>query len=393
MRLLVVAMPESVHTARWLAQLGQTGWSIDLFSSRPSGTANPGLRGVTAHGPFWSRNRSRARLRGLPVCQTDLAYVADRALERLRPDRRRDALVRLVRRLRPDVVHSLEFQSGAYLTLRAREVIGDAFPPWLATNWGSDIAHFRQFPEHVEPIRRVLASADAYSCECARDARLARELGFRGVCFSPSPNAGGYDLEAAAPLRASPPSRRPLVMVKGYQHFVGRALVALKAVEACADVLSGHRICVYSATPDVAAEARDLARRTGLPVEILRADASVPHDEILARHGAARVSLALSMSDGISTSFLEALLMGSFPLQSWTSCANEWITDGETGMLLPPDDADETASALRRALTDDQLVDAAAAANWRTAQERLDARELTRKAVDMYTQVARLRPR
>ena len=393
MRLLVVAMPESVHTARWIAQLAPTTkWSIELFSSHPSGTTHPSLLGLTTHHFFHAAQRGVVQ-RGIPVLQRDLAYLAERSLERLRPSLRRDALVRLVRRFQPDVVHSLEFQSGAYLTLQAKEVIGDPFPPWLATNWGSDIAHFRQFPEHADRIRRVLASADAYSCECARDVRLAEEMGFRGLRFSPSPNAGGYDLEAAAPLRVSPTSQRRLVMVKGYQHFVGRALVALKAVEACADVLSGHRICVYSATPDVAAEAQAVAHRTGLPVEILRADAGVPHGEILARHGAARVSIALSMSDGVSTSFLEALLMGSFPLQSWTSCANEWITDGETGILLPPDDLDEAARALRRALTDDHLVDAAAEANWRTAQERLDAGDLARKAVDMYTRVARLRPR
>ena len=78
------------------------------------------------------------------------------------------------------------------------------------------------------------------------------------------------------------------------------------------------------------------------------------------------------MSDGISTSFLEAMVMGSFPVQSWTSCAGEWIVDGKSGILVPPDDPAPVAAALRRALTDDRLVDAAAERNRAEAGRRLD---------------------
>jgi glycosyltransferase involved in cell wall biosynthesis len=215
-------------------------------------------------------------------------------------------------------------------------------------------------------------------------------MGFKGMTFPPAPNAGGFDLGRAGALRSGPPSTRRLIMVKGYQHWVGRALVALRALEACADALRGFSICVYSATRDVVAEAHALARRTGLGVEVLPLGVEVPHDELLRRHGRARFSLGLSTSDGISTSFLEALIMGSFPIQSWTSCANEWIADGETGILVPPEDPGAVSDAIRRALADDRLVDEAAERNWRTALERLDAGQLALRAAEMYEQVVRL---
>jgi glycosyltransferase involved in cell wall biosynthesis len=100
--------------------------------------------------------------------------------------------------------------------------------------------------------------------------------------------------------------------------------------------------------------------------------------------GRARVSLSLSISDAISTAVLEAIVMGAFPIQSDTSCAHEWIDGTHTGFLVPPEAPEEVASALRRALTDDALVDAAAERNGAVAARRLDGAMLRRHVVDMY---------
>ncbi len=76
--------------------------------------------------------------------------------------------------------------------------------------------------------------------------------------------------------------------------------------------------------------------------------------------------------DGISQSFLEALLMGSFPIQSDTGCACEWAEDGATALLVPPEEPAAVAAALRRTLTDDALVDGAAARSLEVARRRLE---------------------
>jgi glycosyltransferase involved in cell wall biosynthesis len=76
--------------------------------------------------------------------------------------------------------------------------------------------------------------------------------------------------------------------------------------------------------------------------------------------------------------------MGSFPIQSWTSCGNEWIEDGKTGILVPPDDPDVIENAIRKALTDDNLVNNAAEKNWLTSVERLNANSLKRKTIEFY---------
>jgi glycosyltransferase involved in cell wall biosynthesis len=386
-KILLVAMAESIHAARWVAQLPVDEWDVHVFPSTAAGGAHPELRGVTLHGLLRAGAHPGIREGGLPVPHPRLASLGEEAADGLLPWLRPYLLARLVRELRPDVVHSLEFQHSSYLTLRARERSGDAFPPWIVTNWGSDIQRFGEDPAHAPRIREVLRSCDAYTCECERDVGLARAMGFTGRTFPPSPNGGGFDLARADALRSGPPSRRTGIVLKGYQGWAGRALVAIEALGAVRDLLAGRRLTVFSAAPEVAAAARALAARSGLALEIRTPRDPLPHEEMLRRHGEARVSLGLSTSDGISTSFLEAMVMGSFPVQSWTSCAGEWIVDGQSGILVPPEDPAPVAAALRRALTDDRLVDAAADRNRAEAGRRLDGPTLARAARALYEEV------
>jgi glycosyltransferase involved in cell wall biosynthesis len=303
---------------------------------------------------------------------------------RLRCDGKK--LTTLVRRLRPDIVHSLEFQHSGYMALEARERVGDNFPWWIATNWGSDIYLFGRLKEHEGRIRRLLATCDYYSCECQRDVRLARDLGLRGEVLPVLPNTGGFDLSHLRGLRQEGlTSDRRLIVVKGYQHWAGRALVGLRAIALCAQELRGFRVAVYSAGSEVRIAAELVSHSTGIPIDILPPS---PRDDILRLLGRARIYVGLSISDAISTSLLEALVMGAFPIQSCTSCADEWIVDGESGLIVPPEDPEPVAAAIRRALRDDALVDRAAELNARTAVQRLERAMIQPQVIAMYERIA-----
>ena len=105
------------------------------------------------------------------------------------------------------------------------------------------------------------------------------------------------------------------------------------------------------------------------------------------RFGAARIHVGLSISDGISQSLIESMVMGAFPIQSCTACANEWIENGKSGFLVPPEDPYRVAEVLRCALTDDHLVDQAAILNAETAQQRLAYARVKGKVVEMYNSI------
>jgi hypothetical protein len=391
MRILVVAMADSIHTARWLNQVADQGWDIHLFPSTDTmGDVHPELdRRVVSHSGYlhWKSGIRKNDPAWGNAISRGAEWAARKILPRVRSDQRTAYLARLVDRLRPDVVHSMEIQRAGYLTLEVRKRAGRRFPPWIVTNWGSDIYLFGRLSEHEHRIREVLRECDYYSCECQRDVALAKMFGLRGKVLPVFPNSGGFDLEEAVRLRSpGPVSRRRKILLKGYQHWAGRALVGLRALERCADSLAGFEVCIHSATDDVVVAAGLFQRATGIPAMVLPKGTS--HQEILSRHGRARISIGLSIGDAISTSLLEAMVMGSFPIQSWTSCADEWIEDGRTGLLVPPDDPEAVEAAIRKALTDDGLVDRAEEENLRVAALRLDREQIRPLAVGIYNQVA-----
>ena len=389
MRIFFVAMAESVHTARWISQLEGQGWDIHLFPSIDWGLTHPDIRNIDVYHSFYGKtsNRNhRAKLHGIPVISEFAARTGRVMLKRIRLSYRTIQLIHLIHKLQPDIIHSMEIQAAGYLVLDAKRRYKQKFPPWIVTNWGSDIYLFGRLADHVERIKAVLASCDYYSCECQRDVRLAQQMGLRGEVLSILPNTGGFDLKRVARFRQSgPTSERRLILLKGYQHFAGRALVALRAVSLCANDLKGYRVVVYSPGPDVKIAAELAAQSTGIPIDIIP---PCSHDEMLQFYGAARIYIGLSISDAISTSLLEAIVMGTFPIQSSTSSADEWIQDGETGFIVPPEDPEPVAAAIRRALSDDALVNRAAELNARVARERLDELVIRPQVIAMYKKIA-----
>ena len=422
-RILFVAMQMSVHVARWIKSIEQRGWDLHLFPVNHL-PESPEIRGITIHRPLlrirprhwcralWRNHRVFRRglghlekslnpsgnvvkaILGIPVIARWEAYMG-RAFQVSFGESGAVApllygphvLARLIRRLRPDLIHSMEFQHAGYRVLRAKELLGGNFPAWLATNWGSDIFYYQRFDGHRQQIRRLLETIDYYSCECERDVRLAKELGLKGKVMPVFPNAGGIDLAQAEDLRRRmKTSQRRLVLVKGYQHFAGRAMTALDALEACADSLQDFEVVLFSASPEVAQRAQELARKGILNTWVTD---YLPHAQMLRLMSRARIYLGVSISDAISTSLLEAISMGAFPIQTNTSCCDEWVTHGKSAFIVDPDDLDGIAESIRTAVTSDLLVDRAAEINWKTVQERLDHRIVGHQVHEFYEEVFR----
>lgn len=414
MRILFVAMSQSIHTARWINQIADEGWDIHLFPSWDL-TLHPKLRNITVHGfkviPSEVPNNVNLDVSYIPEKLTKNKYIAQilsgnkfklfelsklndylrskrhDLLFSLDDDQRCNELIKVIKKIKPDIIHSLEIQHAGYLTLTAKKNLGGKFPRWIVTNWGADIHHFGEIPEHAIKIRETLESCDYYGCECQRDILLAKKFGFKGQTLPILTNTGGFDFEYINQFRqAGPSSSRRLILLKGYQGWVYRALTGLQAIEMCSETIKtrGYRLTIYLASPGVPEAAIEFEQRTGIPVEIIPYSS---HEHILNLHGQARISIGLSLSDAISTSFLEAIVMGSFPIQSNTSCANEWVTDGKTAFLVPPEDTTAIANAIKKALVDDNLVDDAAIENMNTIKQRLAYKNVQKIVISTYEKI------
>lgn len=68
------------------------------------------------------------------------------------------------------------------------------------------------------------------------------------------------------------------------------------------------------------------------------------------------------------------------------------MKNGEAGLLVPYDNPAALADAIKRALTDDELVDRAAELNARLVQERLSDDVVRPRVIEMYEHVAKQGP-
>lgn len=403
MRILCVAAYRSNHADRHLSLLARAGCEVHLAALDGAWLARGGLAdevrihqrpiaGETAPLPF-PRVASSAHAE-LVADQRYLLALADRALPSKGADDAATWLAGLIDALRPDVLHSFALHQASFLTLVARNRCKRPLPPWIVSNWGCDIQHFGHHPalrhDYRPAIVATLQAALGYFAESRRDDRLARDLGFRGTTLAVAPIGGGFDLDWYRALRSgAPPSQRPAVMVKGYQGdgsglTVGHAVTALDALRLAGDCVRRYEINLYAISARSVPAAETLRDRHGLTVRI---HSFMPYDALMRLHGRARCSIAISETDGLCTTAVEALLMGSMPVQSDTSCLDEWTEPGNV-LFVPHDDPAAIADAIRRALTDDAFVDAAARINDATLQSRFAMDVINPGIVAMYHQIA-----
>ncbi len=380
MKILFIAITESIHASRWIKQISDQGWEICLYPSR---------EGQYLHKSFLSLNISHPKIFVLDksVYSGLFFKIYYKILKLIRSDFHERRLYHYIRKTKPDIIHTLETQGAGYLLLSVKKkwFEGKPFPIWWHTNWGSDIYLFGRLKNHKDKIREVLSLCDYYSCECERDVKLAADFGFNKITMPVYPNSGGLDIDDLTIKKQNSlqPSSRKIIMLKGYQGWAGRAFVGLRALSMIKEHLENYTLVIYSCEGyqvEIAAELFEAD--TGIKVIIVPIDTK--HDDILNFHGKARISIGLSISDAISTSVLEAMTMGSFPIQSWTSAADEWFEDGISGLLVPPEDPDKVAIAILKALKDDDLVDKASAINWETVKTRLDYNDLKNKTINSY---------
>jgi hypothetical protein len=364
-RVLIVGMADSVHLARWVSQFVDEPIDFVLFPSSPHRRIHSLLRSLIDS----PSNQMTISIK--PHAMRWLAFPFS-AIDRLLDNRLRGRILRgLISRGDFDVVHAVEMQHAGYLILRTR-LDTDDLPVLCVTNWGSDVYWFQQFTRHRKKIIQLLDLAEFYSAECQRDVELVRQLGYEGHVVSVAPNSGGINLDQI-PTNLEKTSSRRKIILKGYTGFVGMATNALNACAMCPEILEGYEIIIYSASIKLKIQAVRFRLKNQIPIRYIKK--RTPHQAMLAHFAGSRIYIGISLSDGISTSLLEAMATGCFPIQSFTGCANEWLSE-EAGFLVDPNSIPQIAACIRKALESDDLVDNAAIINREIVSRRASAATL-----------------
>lgn len=289
----------------------------------------------------------------------------------------------VIKEFQPDIIHTLHTQFSAFQLLPIRENWSGKFPIWLHSVWGSDLYFWRRHPDQRAKIEEVMPYIDYFIGEGRRDEILAKELGYTGSFFEPMPASGGFDIEKLRDTKLLKTSLRREIAVKGYDTGVGRFRDALIALIRAKDVVKDYKINVFSLEMD-----RGMLdvyiQDSGLNINVIPPSS---HDEIIKMLTNSRISIGCSFSDGIPATFLEAMACGAFPVQTNTAITEGWVEDGVSALLVPPDDVIALEKAIRRVLSDDELVDSAAEINRRTICERADVNKWNAAIEKIYNTV------
>jgi glycosyltransferase involved in cell wall biosynthesis len=360
-------MADSIHLARWVAQFDNSPFIFEIVSSSPHKRVVKGLseriNGSSAVSMSWiSRHLS------LPL------WWADRFVS----DWLRGALIAFrILRFRPDVVHVHELQNAGYATRRAYQLLKGVRPKLLLTNYGSDIYWFSRVPKHLKRIKALLQLADGYSAECNRDYELALSISSGFQVMPLMPTGGG--LQITSPNT----NKRFKIAVKGYENFWGKALVVLEALKAISDDLQEYEIVFFGSDKALIEKANLASETTNLRITTI-ASGGLSHEKVLKLLSESEIYIGHSLSDGISTSMLEAMAMGAIPIQTCTSCADEWIKDQKTGFIVSPNDVTALESAILKIVKGNFDSAQARLENYKVIEERYDANELKTTAFSYY---------
>lgn len=370
-KVLAIGMFDSIHFSQWLEIFKNEEIDFLLFPSSPHRKLHSSLKRLLG-----SPERANYQLApftqfiGLPL------WVLDKLFSNYIRSR---YLLNQIRRFRPDIIHALELQNAGYIASKALMEMEAPKPIFIATNYGSDIFWFSRFSNHRRKLSELLRQLDRYACECDRDVRLAKDMGFGGVVLKVQPNAGGFT-EAQLAEELTEPGKRRMIMIKGYQGWVGRASQAVKALYLLEKDLRDFEIVFYSCNQKTRRLSAQLRRRTGLNLKSYP-KGFLSHQEMLDMFSRSLIYVGLSLSDGISTSMLEAMAMGAIPVQTSSACCDEWFD--ETGVSIENLDAHEVAQGIKRAIHLALTTDSTAK-NRETIRARAMRESLAKEALSFY---------
>lgn len=355
-RILLVAMADSSHVARWLNNLSNpANLQILLIPSSPHRRIQEGI--TQAIRSFESKGgelrvHKLLKILSLPIWVLDRAHLFD---NRLRSWIIRKSIVEF----RPHLIHVMETQNGGYplsLALKSISLKGHCKPPVLLTLFGSDIFWYSRFTNHRKKISALLSQTDFMAMECERDRRLTLELGYRGEFLPISPVARGINPDQLLKLTSRDEHLgRSSVAVKGYSGTWGLAHAAIEALGLSKDKLQGMTVEIFSAEIGAIRAAKKFLSPNGIRYKIYK-KGKLSHSEVLELLRRSMLYIGLSRSDGLPSSMLEAMSQGAIPIQTDTACLEGWLVNGENGFAVSIPTPQEVSRLINQVFDSPELV-------------------------------------
>jgi glycosyltransferase involved in cell wall biosynthesis len=340
LRLAFLSIGRHIHTERWIQWFSERGHDCHLLTVQPGPVEGVTVHDITSHlGP------------------KPLRYAL--SLLKVR---------RTLRNIRPDLLNT-HFLTGYGYWGRF-----SGFHPNVLTVWGDDV-YVTPFENRLKNrlARMALTDCDALTGDSADILAVVAELG-----ADPSRSfrvLWGVDFEVFRP-DADRQWRRsmgftddqllfysPRSFTQPYYNIdtVIEAAALVKAREPRARFL----FTGYEGDPE---PFQKMAANAGIN-DVMKMVGRLPHREFATALQSCDVFISVPSVDATAVSLLEAMACARGIIISHLPSSLEWITDGESGLVVPPRDAGALADAMMRFASDPEFLNAAGQSALETAHQ------------------------
>ena len=218
MKILLVSMP-SLHFFRWTEQLQHSGHEVYWFDINDGGKETGRLNWVKQIVGWklkWNYPGRYFIKKRIPKLYSFFQKLNDRKIA--------DVFEQKLLEIQPDVVHSFALYVSCAPIMEVMNKYSTI--KWIYSSWGSDLYYFQHIPSYLSDIKKVLPRVDYLFTDCIRDHKIAQQYGFNGNFLGVFPGGGGFPLKEMGTYE-SPLSERTIIIVKGYQGRLGRAIQVL----------------------------------------------------------------------------------------------------------------------------------------------------------------------
>jgi L-malate glycosyltransferase len=292
-------------------------------------------------------------------------------------------LARVLRRLRPDVVHAHD-PHGLAMAALALSLLPARPRPLFAASRRVDFRlrsnafsrwKHRQVDVYLcasDAIRSMLA-ADGVPPECAVTVHEGIDVD-RVAAATPASLHAELWLPHHAPLVGNVAA---LVPHKGQRHLIEAAALVVRQVPDARFVIAGEG----ELRDSLEAQIRHHRLEKHVFLTGFRSD-------VLSLHQAFDLFVMSSVAEGLGTSVLDAMAAGRAVVGTRAGGIPEVVEDGVTGLLVPPRDDRALAGAIVRLLADRGLRQRMGAAGLARVRERFSVERMVQATLDVYAGAA-----
>ena len=324
MKICYIANAGSIHTQRWVNYFALKGDAVHIIS--------PGTGGEGYH------DNVRFHLLANPLSQPPIISDYVNALIRVIQIRR------LVRKIKPDIIHGHYIKTYGYLAIASR------FHPAVLTAWGSDILiSSRKKPLYKYLTQYTLKGADLVTCDAEHMRNSLIELGTKPqeIHFIKF----GVDIQKFKPalkndklMRKLKISNSPtIISVRRLEplYDIGTLIKSMAIV--LKDIPKAKLVLLGEGSQELAL--KELSISLGIANSIMFVG-SVPEDLVPQYLTSADICVSTSLTDAGPGGIIEAMACELPVITTDFGDNKKWVEDGVNGFIIPPKNYEALSSKI-----------------------------------------------